>query len=282
MTRKLIRNLRKTLIAGAALSVLSAILPLPAAAAEPMAGDNMIIERGKILTQPGVFGVFTMFKLRPEWNNVPAAKRMRAADEVKKLIEKHKNNVLADVYLTRGLETNSDFFFRVNTYDLAKAQTFMREFRSTSIGRNADVTETLVGLTKPLNYITKEQSPGFNAGLSSATYTGSPPRYVVVIPVKKSAEWWNIPAEQRLREMETHTAPTLAFLVNVKRKLYHSTGLDDTDFITYFETNDLGAFNNLMISLASVPENKYHVRWGNPTTLGTIHSPEEVMKVLAE
>lgn len=282
MTRKLIRNLRKTLIAGAALSVLSAILPLPAAAAEPMAGDNMIIERGKILTQPGVFGVFTMFKLRPEWNNVPAAKRMRAADEVKKLIEKHKNNVLADVYLTRGLETNSDFFFRVNTYDLAKAQTFMREFRSTSIGRNADVTETLVGLTKPLNYITKEQSPGFNAGLSSATYTGSAPRYVVVIPVKKSAEWWNIPAEQRLREMETHTAPTLAFLVNVKRKLYHSTGLDDTDFITYFETNDLGAFNNLMISLASVPENKYHVRWGNPTILGTIHSPEEVMKVLAE
>lgn len=282
MTRKLIRNLRKTLIAGAALSVLSAILPLPAAAEEPMAGDNMIIERGKILTQPGVFGVFTMFKLRPEWNNVPAAKRMRAADEVKKLIEKHKNNVLADVYLTRGLETNSDFFFRVNTYDLAKAQTFMREFRSTSIGRNADVTETLVGLTKPLNYITKEQSPGFNAGLSSATYTGSAPRYVVVIPVKKSAEWWNIPAEQRLREMETHTAPTLAFLVNVKRKLYHSTGLDDTDFITYFETNDLGAFNNLMISLASVPENKYHVRWGNPTTLGTIHSPEEVMKVLAE
>ncbi|KAF0164725.1 MAG: hypothetical protein FD157_1889 [Rhodocyclaceae bacterium] len=91
-----------------------------------------------------------------------------------------------------------------------------------------------------------------------------------------------IPADQRLREMEAHTAPTLAYLVNVKRKLYHSTGIDDTDFITYFETNDLGAFNNLMISLASVPENKYHVRWGSPTVLGTIHSPEEVMKALAE
>ena len=158
----------------------------------------------------------------------------------------------------------------------------MNKFRSTQIGRSADVSETLVGLTKALNYITKDGSPGLNAGLSSASYTGPAPRYTLVIPVKKSAEWWNIPVDQRLHELEAHTAPTLAYLVNVKRKLYHSTGIDDTDFITYFETNDLAAFNNLMISLASVPENKYHVRWGSPTVLGTIHSPEDVIKALAE
>jgi chlorite dismutase len=102
-----------------------------------------------------------------------------------------------------------------------------------------------------------------------------------MIPVKKSADWWNLSAEQRLKELEVHTAPTLPFLVNVKRKLYHSTGIDDTDFITYFETADLGAFNNLLIELAKVPENKYHVRWGSPTVLGTIHSVENVVKALS-
>ena len=281
MTKRCFRIPRATVMIGAAIAALAAGAPSFVVAQQP-AGENMTIERAKILVQPGVFGVFTMFKLRPEWSKVAPAQRMKAAAEVKQLIEKHKNNVLVDVYLTRGLETGSDFFFRVHAYDLAKAQTFMRQFRSTNIGRNADVSETLVGLTKPLNYITKDGSPGLNAGLSSATYTGPAPRYTVVIPVKKSAEWWNIPVDQRLHEMEAHTAPTLAYLVNVKRKLYHSTGIDDTDFITYFETNDLGAFNNLMISLASVPENKYHVRWGSPTVLGTIHSPEEVMKALAE
>ncbi|MEO6422523.1 MAG: chlorite dismutase family protein, partial [Candidatus Nitrotoga sp.] len=234
------------------------------------------------LTQPGVFGVFTMFKLRPEWNKVPATERMDSAVEVAKLIEKHKDNVLVDLYLTRGLETNSDFFLRINAYDLAKAQTFMREFRSTTIGKNSDISDTLVGVTKPLNYITKDKSPELNVSLGEATYIGDAPRYVIVIPVKKSAEWWNLSFEQRLKEMEAHTVPTLPYLVNVKRKLYHSTGLDDIDFITYFETNDLIAFNNLLISLASVPENKYHVRWGNPTTLGTILSPENVIKALAE
>lgn len=275
----LIHNLQANLVVVTVAAVLS-MQALPAAAQQAAAGATAI-ERQKILKDPGVFGVFTMFKLRHEWNDAPSAERKNAAAEVTKLIEKHKDNVLVDLYLTRGLKTNSDFFLRVNAYDLIKAQTFMREFRSTTIGKNADVFETLVGVTKPLNYITKDKSPELNAGLSSP-YTGDAPRYVIVIPVKKNAEWWNLPAEQRLKEMEAHTAPTLPYLVNVKRKLYHSTGLDDTDFITYFETNDLVAFNNLLISLASVPENKYQVRWGNPTTLGAILSPENVIKALSE
>lgn len=282
MTNMSIRSFKLSLAAtaiGAAIAMASS--PVVAQQAmQPM--QPMKIERGTILTQPGVFGVFTMFKLRPDWSKVPAMERKSAAEEVKKLIEKHKDNVLVDLYLTRGLETNSDFFFRINAYDLAKAQTFMREFRSTTVGKNADVFETLVGVTKPLNYISKDKSPGLNAGLSSATYSGPAPRYVIVIPVKKNAEWWNMSPEERLKEMEVHTTPTLDYLVNVKRKLYHSTGLDDTDFITYFETDDLTAFNNLMLSLAQVKENKFHVRWGNPTTLGTIHSPEDVIKALAE
>jgi chlorite dismutase len=110
---------------------------------------------------------------------------------------------------------------------------------------------------------------------------GDAPRYAFMIPVKKNAEWWNLTDEQRLKEMETHTLPTLSNLVNVKRKLYHSTGLDDTDFITYFETADLGAFNNLMLALAKVPENKHHVRWGSPTVMGTIQTFENVVKMLS-
>ena len=279
MKLSLLCNLRINLVVVAIAAALS-MQALPAAAQQAVGAAA--IERSTILKDAGVFGVFTMFKLRHEWGNVPSAKRKNAAAEVTKLIEKHKDDVLVDLYLTRGLETNSDFFMRVNAYDLAKAQTFMREFRSTTIGKNADVSETLVGVTKPLNYITKDKSPGLNAGLGSATYTGDAPRYVIVIPVKKNAEWWNLPAEQRLKEMEAHTAPTLPYLANIKRKLYHSTGLDDTDFITYFETNDLVAFNDLLIALASVPENKYHVRWGNPTTLGTILGTKNVIKALSE
>lgn len=243
----------------------------------PMAMPDMT----KILTAPGVFGNFSTYKVRPEYYKLSMAERKGAAAEVVAVVEKYKDKVKAEAYLTRGFEAQSDFFLRIHSYDMAATQAFLVDFRATRFGMNAEVTENLVGMTKALNYITKDKSPNLNAGLTGATYSDATPRYAFVIPVKKNADWWNLTDEQRLKEMETHTLPTLANLVNVKRKLYHSTGLDDTDFITYFETADLGAFNNLMLALAKVPENKYHVRWGSPTVLGTIQSFDSVVNTLS-
>lgn len=243
----------------------------------PMAMPDMT----KILTAPGVFGNFSTYKVRPDYYKLSMAERKGAAAEVVAVVEKYKDKVKAEAYLTRGFEAQSDFFLRIHSYDMAATQAFLVDFRATRFGMNAEVTENLVGMTKALNYITKDKSPNLNAGLTGATYSDATPRYAFVIPVKKNADWWNLTDEQRLKEMETHTLPTLANLVNVKRKLYHSTGLDDTDFITYFETADLGAFNNLMLALAKVPENKYHVRWGSPTVLGTIQSFDSVVNTLS-
>jgi len=240
-----------------------------------------MVDRAKILVAPGVFGNFSTYKVRPDYYKISNAERKGAAAEVLAVVEKHKDKVIVDAYLTRGFEAQSDFFLRVHSYDMAATQAFLVDFRATRFGMYADVIEQLVGMTKPLNYVTKEKSPDLNAGLTAATYVGDAPRYAFMIPVKKNAEWWNLTDAQRLKEIETHTLPTLANLVNVKRKLYHSTGLDDTDFITYFETADLGAFNNLMLALAKVPENKYHVRWGSPTVMGTIQTFENVVKTLS-
>lgn len=240
------------------------------------------MDRAKILTASGVFGNFAIYKIRPDFYKLSSAERKGAAAEVLAVVDKYKDKVIVDAYLTRGFEANSDFFLRVHAYDMAATQAFLIDFRATRFGMYSDVTENLLGITKALNYISKDKSPDLNKGLSSATYTGDAPRYAFMIPVKKNAEWWNLSDEQRLKEMETHTLPTLANLVNVKRKLYHSTGLDDCDFITYFETSDLGAFNNLLLALAKVPENKYHVRWGNPTVMGTIQTFDYVVKTLSQ
>jgi len=267
------------LVNGSALAQKAAMEPKPAMDQKmAMPAPDM----SKILSAPGVFGNFSTYKIRPDYYKLSAAERKGAAAEVMAVVNKYKDKVKVDAYLTRGFKAQSDYFLRVHAYDMAATQAFLIDFRDTRFGMHSDVTENLVGITKGLNYITKDKSADLNKGLSSATYSGEAPRYSIVVPIKKDAAWWNMTDAQRLKEMENHTVPTLAYLVNVKRKLYHSTGLDDTDFITYFETADLGAFNNLMISLASVPENLHHVRWGNPTVLGTIHSVEDVVKALSK
>ena len=267
------------------LVILSAglILVNGSALAQQAAGATMPapVDRAKILVAPGVFGNFSTYKVRPDYYRMSAAERKGAAAEVLAVVDKHKDKVIVDAYLTRGFEAQSDYFLRVHSYDMAATQAFLVDFRATRFGMYSDVTEQLVGMTKALNYITKDKSPSLNAGLTGASYSGEAPRYAFMIPVKKNADWWNLSDEQRLKEIETHTLPTLGNLVNVKRKLYHSTGIDDTDFITYFETADLGAFNSLMLALAKVPENKYHVRWGSPTVMGTIQTFDNVVKVLS-
>lgn len=252
---------------------------------KPMADQKTMmagpVDRAKILAAPGVFGNFSTYKVRPDYYKLSAAERKGAAAEVLAVVDKHKDKVIVDAYLTRGFKASSDYLLRVHSYDMAATQAFLVDLRATRFGMYSDATENLVGITKALNYISKDKSPDLNRGLTATTYSADAPRYAIMIPVKKSAEWWNLTDEQRLKEMETHTRPTLANLVNVKRKLYHSTGLDDSDFITYFETADLGAFNNLLLALAKVPENKYHVRWGNPTVMGTIQTFENVVKTLS-
>jgi chlorite dismutase len=42
---------------------------------------------------------------------------------------------------------------------MAATQAFLVDFRATRFGMYSDVTEQLVGMTKPLNYVTKDKSP---------------------------------------------------------------------------------------------------------------------------
>ncbi|MBA3967102.1 MAG: chlorite dismutase family protein [Nitrospirales bacterium] len=103
-----------------------------------------------------------------------------------------------------------------------------------------------------------------------------------MIPIRKNAEWWNLSKEDRVALMKEHTIPTVAYFKTVKRKLYHSTGLSDVDFLTYFETNDLGEFNDLVIALRMVREDTFNVQLGEPTIIGTLKNWDEIVDLLMQ
>src|SRR5258705_397308 len=109
-----------------------------------------------------------------------------------------------------------------------------------------------------------------------------PKPYVIVIPIRKDAEWWSLSQEQRAAMMQEHTEASLPYTKTVKRKLYHSTGLDDLDFITYFETSRLEDFQSLILALEKVKEFRHNRRFGHPTLLGTVTSLDEIIEVLAQ
>jgi len=154
------------------------------------------------------------------------------------------------------------------------------DLMGTTLGKYLQNTQTFNGITKPLNYV-----PGFSEDLQKVVKTTAPdpgPKpYVIVVPIRKDAEWWNMSQDGRSAMMKEHTEATVSYLKTVKRKLYHASGLDDLDFITYFETAKLDDFNSLVIGLERVRENRHNKQFGSPTLLGTIRPLDEILEILA-
>lgn len=237
------------------------------------------VDREKLLKEPGVYGTFAVFRMDEDWWKLDQAARRAAMLEARDVFQRHAEKVAIDTYLLRGLVERADFFVRVHSTEVMHNQNFLVDLMGTTLGKYLQNTSTLNGLTKKANYL-----PSFPDDLKTAMKTSldpGPKHYVIVIPIRKDAEWWITGQDGRTEMMKEHTEATMAYLQTVARKLYHSSGLDDLDFITYFETAKLDDFNNLILALQRVQENRHNRQFGHPTLLGTIRPLDEILDILA-
>ena len=236
------------------------------------------LDREKLLKDSGVYGTFAVFKVTEHWWQIDAEGRKTAVREVKSLFQSYEKNLSIDVYLLRGLSETGDLLVRIHSREMALTQNFLVDFMGTVFGHALKHTHTFNGMTKALNY-----APSFpddiKAELKTPAPEGSP--YAVVVPIRKDAAWWSLPQETRTAMLKEHTAATVPYLKTVKRKLYHSSGLDDLDFITYFETAKLEDFNNLVIALLKVKENHHNRQFGDPLLLGTVQPLDRILDIFA-
>lgn len=235
-------------------------------------------DREKLLKEPGIYATFAVFKVGDEWWKMDRDARTKAVAEAKSVFQKYSEQMTIDTYLLRGLSEKADFFLRIHSKEMSHNQNVLIDFMGTTFGKALKNTDTFNGITKALNYV-----PSFPEELKTELKTPPPPSspYVLVVPIRKDAEWWMMPHDPRAALMKEHTDATVAYLKTVKRKLYHSSGLDDLDFITYFETAKLDDFNNLVIGLLKVKENRHNKRFGDPLLLGTIRSLDEILEVFS-
>ena len=237
-------------------------------------------DREKLLSEPGVYGTFAVFALNEEWAKQDPATRIVRLASLKGVVEQHREHVSIDLYFLRGLSDQADLLFRIHAAELRETQEFLLDLKGSQFGKYFKTVGIMHGLTKKQNYV-----PGFSdqmkADLETISEPGQKP-YAIVIPIRKSAEWWGLDQEKRAAMMQEHTAVTLPYLKTVKRKLYYSSGLDDLDFVTYFETSKLEDFHSLVLSLEKVQEFRYVRRFGHPIILGTMKSLDEVVELLAQ
>ena len=236
-------------------------------------------ERDKLLTESGVYGTFAAFQMDHDWWDLTGEARVIAVSEVKGLIDQFSHKIVIESYLLHGLSDHADFMLRVHAYAMSDTQQFLASLQGTRFGRHLVATTYLHGLTKKAAYV-----PGFSdqmkKDLQVPNEVGSK-SYAIVIPIRKDGDWWSLDQETRLSLMQEHTQAALPYLKTVKRKLYHSSGLDDFDFITYFETEKLDEFHSLIRSLEQVKEYRHNRRFGHPTLLGTVTPLDDILQLFA-
>jgi len=119
----------------------------------------------------------------------------------------------------------------------------------------------LRGITSSERYTTRREHQKLvvrqpKLGRSEATYAA-------LIPITKSASWWNLSQDERRRIFETrsgHIRTGLKFVPTIARRLYHSRDIGEPfDFLTWFEFAPSGesAFNGLVTELRKTEEWNY-------------------------
>ena len=237
-------------------------------------------DRDKLLSEPGVYGTFAAFSLDANWGKQDQAMRIAQLSVLKGVVEQHREKVAIDLYLLRGLSDHADLLFRMHATELRETQQFLLDLQGSLFGKHLTAFAIMHGLTKKANYV-----PGMPDNLKAELKTSSEPGpkpYAIVIPIRKSADWWGLDQDKRAAMMQEHTEASAPYIKTVKRKLYHSSGLDDLDFITYFETSKLEDFHSLILALEKVKEFPYNRRFGHPTLIGTVKSLDEIIEVLAQ
>src|SRR5712691_10808676 len=151
-------------------------------------GAQAAVDREKLLKDTGVYGTFAVFKVDGDWWKLDKAARSSAAAEVNAVFQKHAENVATDTYLLRGLVEKADFFVRLHSTEMLNNQNFLVDLMGTTLGKYLLNTHTFNGITKKVNYV-----PGFPDDLKTALKTPpepGPKPYVIVVPIRKDAEWW--------------------------------------------------------------------------------------------
>ena len=120
------------------------------------------------------------------------------------------------------------------------------------------------GVTSNEHYTTRREREKL---LSRQSELGRPEAtFAALIPITKSASWWNLAQDERRRIFETqsgHVRTGLKYLPAIARRLYHCRDLGEAfDFLTWFEYAPLSesAFNDLVAKLRKTEEWTYVAR----------------------
>jgi chlorite dismutase len=190
---------------------------------------------------------FSFFKVDPKWRWMADLAKEESAKEVENIIG--NSGIRFRSYSTLGLRDDADFMLWFAAESLEEIQTAISKLYLTVFGKYITPSHVYLSATRPSIYAKTGRAPSFVAGDEAR-------QYVIVYPFIKTREWYLLPVQQRQKLMEEHIEVGKSYPQVVLNTTY-SFGIHDEDFMLAFETDDLHAFQNLIMDLRGTQVSRY-------------------------
>jgi len=190
---------------------------------------------------------FSFFKVDPKWRWMADMAKEESAKEVENIIK--NSQIMFRSYSTLGLRDDAEFLLWFASESVEQIQDVISKLYLTIFGKYIIPTHVYLSSTRPSIYAKGSGSHGWLAGSEQK-------KYVVVYPFVKTREWYLLPLEKRKAMMDEHIEVGKKY-PQVLLNTTYSFGIHDEDFMLAFETDDLHAFQDLIMELREARVSAY-------------------------
>jgi chlorite dismutase len=209
------------------------------------------------------FVQYTFLKLDPAWRRLSEDERERGRREFARVIEQ-AGDIRTFSYSTLGLKVGADLMLWRIADSLDELQEMHAQLLNTGLGRYLELAHSFFGMTRPSTYTRRRTTQ------EQAVDEQERMRYLTVYPFSKTIEWYLMSKEARQGMMNEHMRVGHEYS-KVRQVLLYTTGLDDQEFVVAYETDDLHAYQGLLIALRSTEARRYTLK--DQPVFTCIHRP---------
>jgi chlorite dismutase len=195
------------------------------------------------------FVKYTFLQVDPAWRRLPAAERAEGKREFIAACEDFGADHLLQSFSLMGTRGDCDLMLVAEAENLDRIHEFHVVLAQSGLMKWSRIAYSFLGLRKTSEYSDEErQVPRAFRG-----------KYLFVYPFVKSRAWYGLPADERWRIMQEHIRVGREY-PTVDNHTTYSFGLDDQEFVVAFDTDDAGAFLDLVQRLRTTEASAFTQR----------------------
>jgi chlorite dismutase len=195
------------------------------------------------------FVKYTFLQVDPAWRRLPAAERAEGKREFIAACEDFGADHLLQSFSLIGTRGDCDLMLVTEAENLDRIHEFHVVLAQSGLMKWCRTAYSFLGLRKASEYSDEDrQVPRAFRG-----------RYLFVYPFVKTRAWYGLPADERWRIMQDHIRVGREYPA-VDNHTTYSFGLDDQEFVVAFDTDDAGAFLDLVQRLRTTEASAYTQR----------------------